>query len=204
LTLLAGSFAFKVDEIEVFEMIKEKKDILTELNEIDDRIQAKRINDDEIKDPKRNKYQGSDLINYPFINQISIILNDKSEWRMIYKGTKDGFKPRDFHGKCDDHSNTITIISANNHTFGGFTSIPWHSRGGYSYDPNAFLFSFDTKSNELTKYNQDGKYHSNKDSIYGYSSFGPIFGSGHDVNLFFLMMVEKNRFLFLMIAIQTN
>jgi hypothetical protein len=126
------------------------------------------------------------------VDQISTILkDDKSEWKIIYKGTKDGFRAKDFHDKCDNHSNTITIISANNHIFGGFTSAFWHSKCRSSYDSKAFLFSLDTKSGKLTKYNQDGRCISNNHSIYGSPSFGPIFGGGDDVNLLFLTMVGK-------------
>jgi hypothetical protein len=149
-------------------------------------ISLKRINYDikMRKGLKTEKYQGSDLINYHFMDQISTILNDKSEWKIIYKGTKNGFRAKNFHDKCDNHPNTITIISANNRTFGGFTSAHWHSRDEWSYDPNAFLFSLDTKSGKLTKYNQDGEHHSKKYSIGGSPILGPCFGGGHDVNLF--------------------
>jgi hypothetical protein len=121
------------------------------------------------------------------IKEISSILkDDKSKWEMIYKGTWDGFKAKNFHDKCDNHPNTITIISANNHTFGGFVSIPWHSKIDSSYDSNAFLFSFDTNSKKLTKYNQDGEDGSDKNySIYGHPFYGPIFGIGQDVNILF-------------------
>jgi hypothetical protein len=66
-------------------------------------------------------------INYIIIKEISTILNCKLNggWRMIYKGTEDGFGSKDFHRRCDGWSNTITIISANDHIFGGFLSIPW-------------------------------------------------------------------------------
>jgi hypothetical protein len=46
--------------------------------------------------------------------------NDK--WTLLYRGTRDGFGAVDFHTKCDDHSNTLTIVKANgsSYIFGGF------------------------------------------------------------------------------------
>jgi hypothetical protein len=166
------------------ESIEIEKCFFTLKKRIDNEIEE--IERKEKEKEKKYQYQGSDLVDYHFLNLISTILkDDNSKWKMIYKGTRDGFGAKDFHRKCDNHPNTITIISANNHTFGGFTSIPWHSRDTSSYDPNAFLFSLDTKSGKFTKYNQDGEYHSEMISISGHSLCGPAFGGGTDVKLFF-------------------
>jgi hypothetical protein len=147
-----------------------------------------KIKDNIIDNLNKEKYKGSDIVDHNFMSLISSILkDDKSEWRMIYKGTKNGFRSKDFHDKCDGHSNTITIISANNHTFGGFTSASWHSKDAWSYDPNAFLFSLDTKSGKFTKYNQDGEGSLGNKSICGGPIYGPCFGGGNDVKLLFFL-----------------
>jgi hypothetical protein len=51
--------------------------------------------------------------------------NDK--WSLLYRGTRDGFGGRDFHSKCDGHSNTLTILKAkgSDFIFGGFTTVCW-------------------------------------------------------------------------------
>ncbi len=53
--------------------------------------------------------------------------NDK--WTLLYRGTRDGFGGRDLHSKCDNHSNTLTILKAkgSSYIFGGFASINWNS-----------------------------------------------------------------------------
>jgi hypothetical protein len=53
--------------------------------------------------------------------------NDK--WSVLYRGTRDGFSSRDFHSRCDVHSNTLTILRAKQSSFGfgGFTSVEWDS-----------------------------------------------------------------------------
>ena len=63
---------------------------------------------------------------------------------LLYRGSKDGFKAKDFHSKCDGHSNTITIIKVQNgDIIGGYTSVEWKSPffSKYVRDDNAFLFS---------------------------------------------------------------
>ena len=61
----------------------------------------------------------------------------------IYQASVDGDTTAKFHSICDGHANTLTVIkSMNNKTFGGFTSLAYHSLNGqYYYDSNAFIFS---------------------------------------------------------------
>jgi hypothetical protein len=98
--------------------------------------------------------------------------NDK--WTLLYRGTRDGFGANDFHSKCDNHKNTLTILKAKGspYVFGGFTSINWNSTNAHKSDPNAFLFSLTNKNNQPSKMGQiDTRF-----SIYCDSGYGPIFG----------------------------
>jgi len=36
----------------------------------------------------------------------------KDKWTLLYRGTRDGFGAYNFHSKCDNHSNTLTILKA--------------------------------------------------------------------------------------------
>ncbi len=47
------------------------------------------------------------------------------KWTLLYRGTRDGFGAADFHSKCDDHKNTLTIVKAHDtsYIFGGYTSV---------------------------------------------------------------------------------
>ena len=105
--------------------------------------------------------------------------NDK--WTLLYRGTRDGFGAVDLHSKCDNHSNTLTIIKANDSSFifGGFTSIGWDSSGFYKCDPNAFLFSLTNRDNQPSKMRQINT----TKSIICHSENGPIFGSGNDIRI---------------------
>jgi hypothetical protein len=79
--------------------------------------------------------------------------NDK--WSLLYRGTRDGFGAKDFHSKCDGHSNTLTILKAkeSSYIFGGFTTVHWESstNGKWKSYPNAFIFSLTNKDNKPVK-----------------------------------------------------
>ena len=57
--------------------------------------------------------------------------------------------------------------------------------GRYQYDSKAFLFSLVNKPGRAPiKLSQEGQYSFRKSySIYIYSSYGPTFGGGHDINI---------------------
>jgi hypothetical protein len=84
-----------------------------------------------------------------------------------------------FHSKCDNQGATVTIIrSVNGYLYGGYTSISWTSRGTYAPDNTAFLFTL-TNPNGIppTKY----PISPGKNAIYDMPSYGPTFGTGHDL-----------------------
>ena len=66
--------------------------------------------------------------------------------KKLYQATIDGGEASNFHSKCDNIPNTLTIIkSKGNRRFGGFTSEIWESKIIFKNDKNAFLFSLDKK-----------------------------------------------------------
>ena len=100
---------------------------------------------------------------------------------MLYRATRDGFSAEDFHKRCDNKSNTLTIIkSTNGNIFGGYTDKAWMSDDEYHSDPNAFLFSLVNNDDIPFKV----KVSSNgQTAIECHSSFGPSFGRGHDIHI---------------------
>ena len=67
---------------------------------------------------------------------------------MIYRGTRNGFKAKNFHGKCDNIGATLIIIKSEEKNggmqriFGAYTDIQWTSVCGYKAGSgNSFLFS---------------------------------------------------------------
>jgi hypothetical protein len=101
----------------------------------------------------------------------------KSTPTLLYRGTRDGLKPRSFHSKCDGKNKTVTIIKTDkNYVFGGYTASPWKSdRGTYGYDPTAFIFSL--RKNGVTKVDPKFKIIDAAHAIYNDYRCGPAFGS---------------------------
>ncbi|CAM9567079.1 unnamed protein product [Scytosiphon promiscuus] len=75
--------------------------------------------------------------------------NDNME--LIYRASRDGWTPEDFHARCNDDSpSTITLCRVMDHLtgrscsiVGGFSSVPWTppgTDGDYAYSEDAFLF----------------------------------------------------------------
>jgi hypothetical protein len=52
----------------------------------------------------------------------------KDKWSLLYRGSRDGFEPSDFHSRCDGKSPTLTVYKAKESSFifGGFTTGVWH------------------------------------------------------------------------------
>ena len=46
---------------------------------------------------------------------------------LIYKEKKDGTDAKDFHGKCDNQGEIITIVKVEDKVFGGYSNIDWYS-----------------------------------------------------------------------------
>jgi hypothetical protein len=48
---------------------------------------------------------------------------------LLWRGSRDGFRAKNFHGRCDGHANTLTLIlDTEGNIFGGFTPLEWESR----------------------------------------------------------------------------
>jgi hypothetical protein len=48
----------------------------------------------------------------------------------LWRGSRDGFRARNFHSRCDGHANTLTVIlDTDGNIFGGFSPLEWgHGR----------------------------------------------------------------------------
>jgi hypothetical protein len=100
-------------------------------------------------------------------------------WRLQYRGSRDGFQAKTFHSSCNNKGPTLTIVQCTKgYVFGGYARVPWTSSGSYRSDPNAFLFTLSNPSNLApTKFARTGS----GNELYDETSYGPTFGSGHDL-----------------------
>merc|ERR1712228_293296 len=68
----------------------------------------------------------------------------KKEWKLLYRGSRDGFAYNSFFNKCNMKKNTLCIIQSDiDNVFGGFTTMKWdRSITGFSTkaDAKAFLY----------------------------------------------------------------
>ena len=66
-------------------------------------------------------------------------------WLLLWRSSRDGGAPEDFHRLCDHQGPTITLIrDADGNVFGGYTSAKWsshHYPGEHFMDFSAFLFT---------------------------------------------------------------
>ena len=103
------------------------------------------------------------------------------KWSVLYRGSCNGFRASDFHSRCDNKPNTLTIVkSSNGNIFGGFTSAQWKSdeNGSWEYDKNAFIFSLVNYENRPLIFEHST---SDENSVGLYKQFGPVFGIGNDI-----------------------
>jgi hypothetical protein len=118
----------------------------------------------------------------------------KKTWTLLYRGSRDGFKPSNFHSKCDKESNTVTLIeTTKGFIFGGFTPIPWDSSSGYKSDPSEKSFIFTLKNaNNISP--RAFKLSSASVAILCNSAYGPTFGNGHDIHLYNDFTINSNNY----------
>ncbi|RNA44684.1 tldc domain-containing [Brachionus plicatilis] len=141
-------------------------------------IESKIISDEQFKCLMNNEFE-SMQINGKFQN-----------WKLLYRGSRDGFEACSFHKKCDTHPNTLTIVRTDTlKIFGGFTGSTWSSDSNeFKSDPYAFLFSLATNSNN----SQIIKCSDEKYAIYCDKDFGPCFGNG-DIKINNLSNLSKKN-----------
>eukprot|EP01022_Parablepharisma_sp_SALTPOND_P016743 TRINITY_DN2528_c0_g1_i2.p1 TRINITY_DN2528_c0_g1~~TRINITY_DN2528_c0_g1_i2.p1 ORF type:complete len:436 (-),score=30.75 TRINITY_DN2528_c0_g1_i2:59-1291(-) len=113
--------------------------------------------------------------------------NKNVHFKLLWKGSVDGFEAGMFHMKCDDKGPTLTIILSNHdRVFGGYTTKSWGDKG-YVYDPAAFTYS-------LTHKTKHAKQRITGASIYPLSYYGPIFGGGYDIAIHDNCNIDNKNF----------
>ncbi|GBB92836.1 hypothetical protein RclHR1_20630002 [Rhizophagus clarus] len=75
------------------------------------------------------------------------------EFKLIFRGSRDGFKAERFHELCDNQARTVTIIKVKDtdEILGGYNPIEWKNEYGitsrYNTTIDSFIFSFEDKEN---------------------------------------------------------
>ena len=97
------------------------------------------------------------------------ILPEHQRLNLIYKASRDGWMPSDFHRATDGKGPTVTLVKSRpGLVCGGFTEVPWSDCGGYKEDVSAFVFSLSSRQT----------FHCKKptQAVYHHQDQGPCFG----------------------------
>jgi hypothetical protein len=120
----------------------------------------------------------------------------EKQWKLLYRGSRDGFTTAAFHAKCDGRANTVTLIVATNGSvFGGFTPVPWDSAGlgpdytWYRMDSSKRSFIFTLKNPRAIAPRRFSLKPSEDDGAVASRGFFEdwsglfAFGGGHDIGI---------------------
>ena len=128
------------------------------------------------------------------------------EIKLLYRGSRDGFKAVNFHEKCNNKGETLVIIKSNDdYIFGGYTEINWDNttwNGKVGEKNNArrdgngneFVFTLKNPHNiSPSKFNMRNEWLNH--SICCDVNLGPIFGC-NDIRIENECNIRKNSFSF--------
>ena len=143
-----------------------------EINKLKHRISLleDKVNESIIE--KNKEQESSILTDKAELSFVYSLFSTKPKFELLYRATRDGCYPKDFHSKCDNKGPTLTLIQTDdNKKFGGYISKDRQSGSRdqvYVKDKNAFIFSINKKK----KY----KIKDEKVDAFDYSSIrGPNF-----------------------------
>ena len=130
---------FKEFENLFSEEMKEKVIIREEKKKLEKKYKNCLIGDSISTIEKCEEYK---LIEEGIYQQFPNIKNEKIILELIFKSSRDGYTPQDFHRHCDNAGPTVCIVkTSKNIKFGGFLSVNWKTKGGCVCDKNSFLFN---------------------------------------------------------------
>ncbi|CAB4438889.1 unnamed protein product [Rhizophagus irregularis] len=105
------------------------------------------------------------------------------EFKLLLRGSRDGFAPKKFHELCDNNLYTVTFIKVREteEIIGGYNPLEWKSDVGYVKTKDSFIFSFKNKDSfkdPILSYVKDY----DQALFYG-SNHGPTFDVDLDIHV---------------------
>ena len=111
--------------------------------------------------------------------------NREFKTELLFRKSRDGSTPDDFHNKCDNKGITITFIeTTKGYKFGGYTELPWDKSNSGKKDKSTFIFSFNNKQKYIAR--------NNNNTISCYSVNGPRFGCDYP-DIYFYRTLDKGQ-----------
>jgi hypothetical protein len=110
----------------------------------------------EILPPRTYHYIDSSIITRKYFNLISYWIDDgqeilpkfidsiQYEYKLLLRGSRDGFESKDFRLKCNNKGPTIVLIKLkdSNKIIGGYNPIKWSGSNKFLNSDDSFIFSF--------------------------------------------------------------
>ncbi|PKC57453.1 hypothetical protein RhiirA1_498157, partial [Rhizophagus irregularis] len=129
-------------------------------------------------DSKIITLQHAELIS-KWIDKLDITdnLNTSYEFKLMLRGSRDGFASSKFHEICDDQFYTVAVVKVknSNEIIGGYNPIEWkNDERSYGITKDSFIFSFENADN-IEKYVLS-RVKDEKFAIFNLRSCGPLFG----------------------------
>lgn len=97
----------------------------------------------------------SNLLTPALTSQLdAMVSGPRVRWRLLYRSSRDGWRPKTFHQLCDGQGATVTVARVTGGPLvGGYTQAAWGSEGhGNFSDATAFLFNNRTDAATITKF----------------------------------------------------
>jgi hypothetical protein len=124
-------------------------------------------------DSKIITYQHAELI-LKWINRLEITdkLTTNYKFKLLFRGSRDGFTSGKLHEICDGEFHTVTIVKVNgsNEILGGYNPIEWKSYRFYGTTKDSFIFSFNNNYYILSRVMNE------RNAIINNFFHGPSFG----------------------------
>ncbi|GES86161.1 BTB/POZ protein [Rhizophagus clarus] len=121
-------------------------------------------------------FQHAELIS-KWIDRLEItdMLTSSYEFKLLFRGSRDGFNSRNFHKNCDNKPRTVTIIKVggSSEILGGYNPLEWKSNDSFMTTKDSFIFSFD---NSIGDYILSRVANENR-AVFNSSDYGPSFGT---------------------------
>ena len=100
--------------------------------------------------------------------------NNKIQFKLLFRMSRDGTSTISFHSKCDSKGKTIILVETKDgKRIGGYTSLQWNMEGEKKYGDNLWLFTFENNMYRFHLMKQDGR-----GAIICNMSNGPSFDEG--------------------------
>jgi hypothetical protein len=107
--------------------------------------------------------------------------------KLLYRATRDGFKPTDWHSKVSGHANTLTLVKVHgtNNIFGAYTACKWPvnpvSEVGVKDDScQSFFFSLINEHRRPLRFRMPRDCRPSRPVLKSNRNFGPLFAERED------------------------